>query len=176
MTADRTYVLFTREVGLVYARAVSVRREQSKLRYNLQNFSRARISLVRGKQGWRIVGAEQGVNLYFTSRTRDARAALLHALKLLRRFVRGEEAHRTLYDTFVADLTTVCACDAEQSGRAAQLLVLRMLALLGYVAPHAAYERALSAPALEHVLLDDGAPDHRAVRSAIDRALSVSHL
>src|SRR5665213_2708544 len=53
--ADKVFALFTRDFGLVRARASSVRSESSKMRYALQKYSRASISLVRGKRGWRIL-------------------------------------------------------------------------------------------------------------------------
>lgn len=51
--------LLTKELGLVRAHARSVREERSKLRYGLQNFSKSHITLVRGKDMWRITGAVQ---------------------------------------------------------------------------------------------------------------------
>ena len=53
-TADRSYRLFTREFGMVWADARSVRLEKSKQRSALTDFSVVRISLVRGKAGWKI--------------------------------------------------------------------------------------------------------------------------
>ncbi|KKW47559.1 MAG: repair protein RecO protein, partial [Candidatus Kaiserbacteria bacterium GW2011_GWA2_58_9] len=54
---DRVFTLYTEEFGLVRARASAVRTEASRMRYALQNYSRARVALVRGKRGWRIGGA-----------------------------------------------------------------------------------------------------------------------
>ena len=45
--SDRVYALFTKDFGLVRARASSVRSEKSLMRYALQNYSRANVSLVR---------------------------------------------------------------------------------------------------------------------------------
>src|SRR3989344_5419541 len=55
--SDRTIVLFTKDFGLVRARASSVRGEKSKMRYALQNYTLSNASLVRGKRGWRVAGA-----------------------------------------------------------------------------------------------------------------------
>ena len=55
--ADRVYALMTREFGLVSARASAVRTYPSRMRCALQNYSRARVALVRGKRGWRVGGA-----------------------------------------------------------------------------------------------------------------------
>src|SRR3989344_5353808 len=55
--SDRVFTLYTEEFGLVRARASAVRSEKSRMRYALQNYSRAHVALVRGKHGWRIGGA-----------------------------------------------------------------------------------------------------------------------
>src|SRR3989344_669357 len=55
--ADRVVALFTRDFGLVRARASSIRKERSKMRYALQDYSCANVSLVKGKRGWRLAGA-----------------------------------------------------------------------------------------------------------------------
>ena len=56
--SDRVYALFTKDFGLVRARASSVRSEKSLMRYALQNYSRANVSLVRGG-GWRAAGRRE---------------------------------------------------------------------------------------------------------------------
>jgi Recombination protein O N terminal len=55
---DFQILLFTREFGLLYARAAGVRKESSKLRYSLSTEGCLSVSLVRGVRGWRLVGAE----------------------------------------------------------------------------------------------------------------------
>src|SRR3989338_9942113 len=55
--SDRMFTLFTREFGLVRARCSAVRTEKSRMRYALQSYARARVSLVKGKRGWRLAGA-----------------------------------------------------------------------------------------------------------------------
>src|SRR3989344_3992259 len=54
--SDRVFSLYTRDFGLVRARASAVRSERSRMRYALQHYAHARVSLVRGKRGWRIAG------------------------------------------------------------------------------------------------------------------------
>ncbi len=177
-TADRTIALFTREAGLVFARAMGVRKERSKLRYGLQDFSMVRVSLVRGKQGWRVIGAERMQNLYFAASNLEVRAALLRTLKIVRRLVRGEEAHPALYDVLIDGLCTLASGMVADVSRAEQLLAARVLAALGYVAPRPAYVAALRAASLSEALRGEevDAEEGRALRSAIDRALSVSQL
>ena len=54
--ADRVFALYTRDFGLVWARASGVRRENSKMRYALQSYCYIQTGLVRGKRGWRLAG------------------------------------------------------------------------------------------------------------------------
>jgi recombinational DNA repair protein (RecF pathway) len=178
LTADRLIVLFTREAGLVHARAISVRREKSKLRYGLQDFSLVRVSLVRGKQGWRIIGAERADNLYFSAGDRHVRGALLRVLKLVRRLVRGEETHVALYDILTDGLHALSVCAETELVRGERVLMLRILSTLGYIAPEDAYTHALAAASLREALSSqaDSISEERAVRVAIDEALLVSQL
>src|SRR5574343_294251 len=57
--ADRFFILFTRELGVVRATAQGIRKLSSRLRYGLQDFSYARVDLVRGKDIWRITSAKK---------------------------------------------------------------------------------------------------------------------
>lgn len=177
LAADRMLMLFTCDAGLVYARAVSVRRERSKLRYGLQDFSSVRVSLVRGKRGWRIVGAEPKENLYFSASDRQVRAALMRTLKLMRRLVRGEEPHAGLYTTLADGLSLLASCRGDEIVRAERALTLRILAALGYVAPRGDYQYALSASSLGEALVsEEKETEEESMQSAIDEALAVSQL
>ena len=178
LTADKVFSLFTREAGLVHARAISVRKECSKLRYGLQDFSLVRTSLVRGKSGWRITGAEHARNLYFSACDRHARGALLRVLRLVRRLVRGEETHVALFDLLIEGLAVFAVCKEEEIVRAERMLTLRILSALGYVAPKDAYAHLLTASSLSAALSDraESVSEERATRVAIDEALAVSQL
>lgn len=176
LTADRSIMLFTREAGLVFGRAISVRKEQSKLRYGLQDFSISRVSLVRGKSGWRVIGAEECMNLYFGNEDRAVRGALLRTIKLVRRFVRGEEAHPVLYDALIDGLTALMSAPKEKVVILEHVLTLRLLAILGYVAPHKSYIHFLRQPSLRDFDVSSLEKEGVAVRRAIDRALTASQL
>ena len=56
---DRVYKLFTREYGMVLAHAKSIRKLESKLRAHVRPRSVALVTLVQGKEVWRLVGAEE---------------------------------------------------------------------------------------------------------------------
>ncbi|MEI8130779.1 MAG: recombination protein O N-terminal domain-containing protein, partial [bacterium] len=54
---SKIIVLYATGLGLVRAKAQGVRKLSSKLRFTLQNFSHAKVDLVRGKEIWRITTA-----------------------------------------------------------------------------------------------------------------------
>lgn len=117
---------------MLYAAAKSVREERSKQRSALQDFSRIKVSLIKGKTGWRVGSVEVEHNDFSAAKDREVRGSVAIVYRLLRRFIRGEEASPELYD-FVVEALDVLG-RALQNRRTIELFVqLRILALLGYV-------------------------------------------
>lgn len=136
-TADKSILLFTREAGMLYAQARSVRKEISKQRYALQDAFHVRVTLIRGKTGWKIAGAEALQSLYACATTRETRGLLRDAILLLRRFVHGESPHQDIFDDVVDVLSHK---NVYPENTLKTLLFLRVLNMLGYVAPTKEYE------------------------------------
>lgn len=89
--ADRIYSILTRDLGLIHATALGVRKESSKLRGSIEPFSLSSISLVRGKEHWRITSADSIKNI-------SASQAMIRPLFLVEKFVQGEVSHPELFD------------------------------------------------------------------------------
>lgn len=85
--ASKVFTLFTRELGLLRAYARSVRELRSKLRYNLSLHSLTRVSLVPGREYWKLVGTESS-GLSVTPRM----------CALINRFVGTHDPHPELFD------------------------------------------------------------------------------
>lgn len=117
---DRVYKLFTREFGLVMAHAKSVRKLESKLRAHVQPRSFSLVTLVQGREIWRLVGAEEN---------RRRGDSLNEITTLLQRFIRGEGAHMLLYDHLLSFVDIEPKLD-KQKGRL--LLYYMVLVDLGY--------------------------------------------
>ena len=129
--ADKTLWLLSAEHGLISARARGLRHLKSKLRYALQEFSRAKVSLVRGREVWRVTTATPQVS--YSSATLAAREAMARLASLLRRMV-GEEADAKLFADMLESFNALSA--ASSSGEAAaveRLATFRLLHHLGYV-------------------------------------------
>ena len=131
-TSDRSFRLFTRETGMLWASARSVRVEKSKQRYALQDLSHVRASLVSGKAGWRLAGVEPLHNLYFDAESREARGFVRNITRLLVRTIHGEERHVELFDDVIG---MMMKCNEYDGERLELILSLRILYYLGYVSP-----------------------------------------
>lgn len=132
-TFDRSLLLYTREGGMLYAEARAARREHSKQRFALQDFTRVRVSLVRGKATWRIGSIEALENFYATAEGREARGSVVRLIKMVRRFARGEEAQTEVYD-YVKEALTVVAGTISNRPYVDALIQVHFLGYLGYVA------------------------------------------
>ena len=86
---DRVYKIFTREFGLLIAHAKSIRKLESKLRAHILPRTVSLVTLVKGKEVWRLVGAEE----------QTVSSNIIHEVtELISRFIHGEEPHIILYD------------------------------------------------------------------------------
>lgn len=167
-TADRSFLLFTEEAGMLYATARSVREERSKQRFALQDFSHIRVSLVKGKHGWRI-GSVESLNNYFSAASdRATRGGVSAVMRLVRRFVTGEDPQSVVFADLCAALTQM----QRDPVLVTEHFTLRFLAALGYIAPHPAYQTQLDATAW----WEDLVPLPPEAGTAIERGLQASHL
>ena len=148
--ADRTVVLYTRDFGLVRARASAIRHERSKMRYALQHYSRAHVALVRGKSGWRLAGAQADVGV------QEAHAYLFEVLS---------EAH----GAFMRE-----AC--EHHATIELVCVARILYALGYISAEALETALFTHTAYTDVHLQEAEAMRGELLSSINRAISETHL
>jgi DNA repair protein RecO (recombination protein O) len=134
--ADRFFTLFTRDLGLIRATAKGVRLQKSKLRYSLQDFSRSKVSFVRGKEVWRITSANIQDNLYIKYETnKHVLHVVAHILGLIKRLVAGEQKDQALFDILSEGF--IFLESQQEWGEELKLfeiiVVLRILDNLGYL-------------------------------------------
>jgi recombinational DNA repair protein (RecF pathway) len=134
--ADRVYALLTPDFGKVYAKAHGVREHAARHKGALQALSEAHVSLVRGKNGWRITNVTAHRNLWSElASDRSKLSVLVRVLKLVRRLVAGEghaEKVFTILSSFADGLIRTNKT-REGIARAETLVVLRLLSVLGYL-------------------------------------------
>ncbi len=171
-TADKAFLLFTREAGMLFAVARSVREERSRQRYALQEFSSLQVALIKGKQGWRIGSVVSEGSLYPKMLTREARGVLSRLIKYLRRYVVGEVPDPAFYDEMMGLLIGIATVPPEHLTTYELFGTLRILARLGYVAVPPPL-----LPFLEpEVAWADALPHAGAAEVLIAQAESASHL
>lgn len=173
LTSDRSLHLFAREAGMLRANVKSLREERSKQRYALQDFSYARITLVRGKSGWRVAGAEAIENFYLRAETREARAFVIRVCSLLRRVVRGESPHTRIFDDVTYALGASWGNDIDSRE---PILTLRILNELGYISPHPSYNHFLAPEKFQNIELVLAGEARTQTKQAIEKALVESQL
>ena len=129
--ANKYFFIFTKDFGLIKAAAQSVRHLKSKLRYNLEDFSFGQISIVRGREIWRITSAERGLDF------KDTEKFLLisQIFSLLLRLLHGEEKNDLLFNSLKAGFSFLVSNDLTEQDLAnfECIMALRILSSLGYI-------------------------------------------
>jgi DNA repair protein RecO len=174
-TADRSYLLFTREAGMLYADARSAREERSRQRYSLQDFTLVRVSLVKGKGGWKVGSIQALQNFYHEATDQAARGSVVSVFRLLRRFFKGEEPAPELFDYIVQAVEKLAIKQPERTFLQ-MLIQVHILAELGYVdnqlLPSTLQNRTLASLDTSNY----SEADERTIEKLYTQAVSASHL
>lgn len=122
--------LLTDDFGLIRARAEGLRKPGAKLASALQTLSEAEVTLVRGKDGWRLSGALLSED-WFAKLDRVARQRAGRITGLLLRLVHGEASDPVIYAAFEELLRRLPSLPEEAQDTLECLTALRVLASLG---------------------------------------------
>lgn len=172
--ANKQLYLFTRDFGLIRATAQGLRYLKSKLRYSLGDFSLAHVSLVRGKEFWRVTTAFKRADTMADIPNKEAREALFRVFALLRRLLQGEEAHPELFE--IVGKVFVALKESSDPRAVEELAVLRMLFLLGYVKDDASLREFAEGTGFGTETLEKSSLARKSIITEINRALAASHL
>ncbi len=144
---DRIVIFFTEDLGLIYGIAQGVRKETSKLRGILLEGAFVNVSLIRGRNIWRVTTASLEKNVLRSLKNdKEFQKAYLRLLSLLERLVKGEEKHLELFAALNEVVAFLADGDFSESGGFEIVLVSRILFHLGYLAPKDVPEGIISAP------------------------------
>ncbi|MDD4989155.1 MAG: DNA repair protein RecO [Candidatus Pacebacteria bacterium] len=135
--ANKLLKIFTKDFGMITGSAQGIRHLKSKLRYSLQDFSYSSVSLVKGKDIWRVVNAEKKDNMLTSFRSEKKKFEIFaRALSLLKRFLHGEEKNESIFSIFSSGclfLEQIPSHSSEDLRNFEYALVLRILHHLGYL-------------------------------------------
>lgn len=174
--ADRTIFIFTEHLGLLAVNARAARKVSSKLRHSLQNYSFARVALVRGKNVWWLTDAEE---LASFSATQDMAKLKLIAgvFSLVSRFVHGEGENKMLFwglEDIFSFLQREELSDKEMLSTET-IAVCRILSALGYVGESETLASFLNFP-ISRPILSNFLSHRMEASQEINRALRESQL
>jgi DNA repair protein RecO (recombination protein O) len=129
--ANRLFTLLSRDLGTISATAQGIRLEKSKLRFALQRFSFAEVSLVRGRGGWRITNAHSFKNIFFNEDD-ERQKIVVHITELLRRLVVGETPDSELFSVVSSGFLLLLTLNTEDLSSFELVFVSKILTKLGY--------------------------------------------
>ena len=130
--AHASLAILTAELGLVRARATGLRRSGGKLAHALVTFAESDLTLVVGREGWRVTGAVLHKNWFASLSSPDARRRASRVTGLLLRLAPGEVAETELF-TITSHFFRALEAEAEPTLESAELLAAtRVLAELGF--------------------------------------------
>lgn len=180
--ADVSLLLFTEQFGLLYAAAKSARQIWSKLKPSLQTTSFSSISMVKGREIWRITNAKKHIALYDKRLTVELRILFVRLLEHVARFCPKEVSESEVFSDlksiasfiFLEHLTLqqpekIYACE--------QWFLIRLLYNLGYIQSTEYIHDTLTEPVSHHILqyLTEDEVSKK-VQKIIDHAIQQSHL
>lgn len=139
--------ILTSELGLVYARAQSLRVPKAKLASALATYAESSLLLVRGKESWRIAGAVLEEN-WFAPMNTQARAAAARVSGLLLRLVAGEVCDPKLFSAVIGFFKALATLPKDVYEAVEILVVLRVLTILGFDAGEIPGEISAYTPAV----------------------------
>ena len=123
-------ILLTDELGLLRASVRAIRKPHAKLASSLQTLTQSNVSLVHGKLGWRLFGAQQvcqwAPRLSFSALERAARVS-----DLLIRLAPGELKQVSLYNTFTGFLKALDEFPEDLHDAIEHLAALRTVHAMG---------------------------------------------
>ena len=174
-TSDKSYLLFTKDAGMLFASARSVREERSKQRFALQDLSHIRVSLIKGKSGWRIGSVEALGNPFLRASSRQMRTSVLFVINQLRRYVHGEVPLEDIYNDAV-ELLNISNEDGADYVAYERLFQLRLLSQLGYIALEEAWKPLVEAQSLKEAALRYDPAHSPRIEAAITKGTQASQL
>jgi len=121
---SRVYKLFTKEKGMLFAHGQGVREVKNKNRYALRTHALMEVTLVRGREVWRITSARE--------KTADAPQEFRNVLHFIGSIIPREVSERELFIDLAA-LQEVMHSMPHVHDVAERIGVLRGMMLLGYV-------------------------------------------
>ena len=170
--ADRIFKLYTKDFGMIFAISKGVRHLKSKLNPHLGIGSKVKISLVKGKEFWRLIEA---VRYEEKNTSIQSKRHFAKIMAVVSRLVQGEEKNLEVYNSLLGlheslfDLSIKCLEGLELIASA------KILSGLGYSPSEKLFEKIFKLSFCEEDAIK--ALDEKSkIILMVNNALSHSHL
>lgn len=172
--ANKYYFIYTREFGLIRAAAQGVRHLKSKLRYGLTDYSFCQVSVVRGREIWRLTSAEKKLGL----KEKEKFLLLNRISSLLLRLLHGEEKNDLLFDCVKEGMFFLEKSEikADDMANFECILALRILSALGYIGKMGDFDQFTTSPYFTEELLNTMSTFKIQAILEINKSLKETHL
>lgn len=177
--ANSRLTVLTEDLGLIVVAAQGVRKINSKLSASIQNLSYSKLSVVRGKEVWRLTNAEKMISLFDRRLPISVRRLLIQSLSFVNRLTPQDIKMPEIF-SLVSKLSTFCFGNKDTANTHIAplrlLFQLRILSYLGY---------GSSDPVLTKITQSDdfNVGDisyvnefYKVLQEHVDKALEQSHL
>lgn len=135
--SNRIYFILTRDFGLIRATAQGVCKTESKQKFGLQTLSFSTISLVKGKDIWKITSAIQNENVFYSFVGQKEKLSLfIRVISLVRKLLVEEEKEAIFFDvvqSLYKFLKIENANNRDKLSSAELLVVMKILHASGYL-------------------------------------------
>ncbi len=166
--AGKSLLLFTRDFGMIWATAQGIRLSQSKLRHHIQDYSFSYVSIVRGKEMWRLTGAGELQEKIKPSKL------YVRILNVLKRLLTGEEKNEKLFE--IIETSSKATYEEKDTEIIECIIMLRILNALGYISNKKEFDKFLIDNALSPDLVEEMKKVKLLVVKEINSALKESQL
>jgi DNA repair protein RecO len=135
--ADKQLVLLTQDFGLIKAIAQGTRKNESKLRPSIQDFSVSEVALVKGKAGWRLTNARIDYQISAKISNDKIFKSIIRVFNLIERLVLGE-SEDDLFEIVLEFIEFVIKnekqiTDKDKINNLESIFVYQILNSLGYI-------------------------------------------
>lgn len=132
--ADRLYLFYTRDFGMVLAHATSVRHSKSKLRPHIIFGAKLSVTLLRSKARWKIT--ESVVSTEKILPKSNGYKSFAQILLTIKSLIHGEEKNESLFGALHEFYSYLCINpDGKDTESAECLAMIKILHSLGYGEP-----------------------------------------
>lgn len=130
--ANAYFHILTEDLGLIVSLAQAVRKTSSKLKFTLQEYTFASISVVKSKNGWKITNSVSKNNFFYDC-DQAKRDILARICSVILKMIPGESPHPEIFHTTLSGFEFLVSEKNVHISDFECLAVLRVLYHLGYV-------------------------------------------